>query len=216
MDEKGKGAANLEHIEQLGPYTYRWDEGCFPLGRDSLELGEFCTLKPGKAVLDLGCGAGLLLLLCARREPALSLAGVELDPHAAALARENLAQNRLAGEILTCDLRAMSPRRVDLVISNPPWYPEGSGAEGGPGRMGNCTLPQLCRAASGALEPKGRFAVVYRSEGLTDLLCALRGAGLEPKRLKLCSHFPDKPPYAVLVEAVKGGKPGLTFFFKRK
>lgn len=199
----------LEHTEQLGPYTYRWDEGCFPLGRDSLELGEFCTLKPGQAVLDLGCGAGLLLLLCARREPALSLAGVELDPHAAALARENLVQNRLAGEILTCDLRAMSPRRVDLVISNPPWYPEGTGAEGGPGRMAGCTLPELCQAAAGVLGHKGRFALVYRAEGLTDLLLELRQAGLEPKRLKLCSHAPDKPPYAVLVEAVKGGRPGL-------
>ena len=150
-----------------------------------------------------------MLLLCARREPALSLAGVELDPHAAALARENLAQNHLAGEILTCDLRAMSPRRVDLVISNPPWYPEGSGAEGGPGQMGGCTLRELCAAAAKALDRKGRFALVYRAEGLTDLLTELRQAGLEPKRLKLCSHAPDKPPYAVLVEAVKGGRPGL-------
>ena len=132
-----------------------------------------------------------------------------MDPHAAALARENLAQSHLAGEILTCDLRAMSPRRVDLVISNPPWYPEGSGAEGGPGQMGGCTLRELCAAAAKALDRKGRFALVYRAEGLTDLLTELRQAGLEPKRLKLCSHAPDKPPYAVLVEAVKGGRPGL-------
>ena len=199
----------MEHTEQLGEYTYRWDENCFPLGRDSLELGEFCTLKPRDRVLDLGCGAGLLLLLCARRAEGLILTGVEADPRAAALARENLAQNRLAGEILPCDLRAMSPRRVDLAISNPPWYPANSGAEGGPGRMEGCTLPELCRAAAKALDHKGRFALVYRAEGLTDLLCALRNTGLEPKRMKLCTHAPDKPPYAVLVEAVKGGKPGL-------
>lgn len=211
--QKGKGAVRLEHTEQLGSYTYRWDEGCFPLGRDSLELGEFCTLKPGCRVLDLGCGAGLLLLLCARRELSLTLTGMELDPHAASLARANLAENGLAGEILTCDLREMGPTlRADLVVSNPPWYPAGTGAEGGPGRMGGCTLPQLCRAAAGALDRKGRFALVYRPEGLTDLLLSLREAGLEPKVLKLCAHSPDKPPYAVLVEAVKGGKPGLTFF----
>lgn len=200
-------------MEQLGPYIYRWDEGCFPLGADSLALGEFCTLKPGGRVVDLGCGAGLLLLLCARREPSLPLTGVEIDPHAADLARENLRENGLRGEILTCDLRDMGPiEPADLMISNPPWYPAGTGKEGGPGRMGGCTLPELCAAASAVLKPKGRFALVYRPEGLTDLLCALRGAGLEPKRLKLCAHAPDKPPYAVLVEAVKGGRPGLTFF----
>ena len=46
----------MEKTEQLGEYIYRWDEGCFPFGRDSLELGEFCTLKPGQSVADLGCG----------------------------------------------------------------------------------------------------------------------------------------------------------------
>ncbi|MDE6108525.1 MAG: methyltransferase [Oscillospiraceae bacterium] len=200
----------MEHTEQLGEYTYRWDENCFPLGRDSLELGEFCTLKPGQTAADLGCGAGLLLLLCARREPSLTLTGVEVDPHAAELARRNLQENGLRGEIFTGDLREIGPANpADLVISNPPWYPDGSGKEGGPGRMGGCTLPELCHAAAGALKPKGRFALVYRPEGLVDLLLALREAGLEPKRLKLCAHAPDKSPYAVLVEAVKGGKPGL-------
>lgn len=196
--------------EQLGPFTYRWDGGCFPLGADSLALGEFCTLKPGYTVLDLGCGAGLLLLLCARRQEGLSLTGVELSPHAAALARENLAENGLEGQILTCDLRDLDPaRKADLVLSNPPWYPQGAGKEGGPGRVEGCTLPELCAAAAAALNPKGRFALVHRPERLTDLLCALRGAGLEPKRLRLCRHSPDKSPYAVLIEAVKGGHPGL-------
>ena len=34
-------------IEQLGPFSYRWEEGCFPLGQDSLLLGSFATVKPG-------------------------------------------------------------------------------------------------------------------------------------------------------------------------
>ena len=197
------------YTEQLGPYIYRWDETCFPLGRDSLELGEFCTLKQGDRVLDLGCGAGLLLLLCARRQPGLTLAGVEVDPHAADLARENLAGNGLEGTILTADLRGVDLPQADLVVSNPPWYPANAGKEGGPGRMEGCALPELCRAAAGVLGHRGRFALVYRSEGLVDLLCALREAGLEPKRLQFCRHAPDKPPYAVLVEAVKGGRPGV-------
>lgn len=197
--------------EQIGPYTYRWDEGCFPLGCDSLALGEFCTIKPGDRVLDLGCGAGLLLLLCARRRPETELFGVEIDPAAARLARENLAENGLSGEISTGDLRTVPlPEKVDLAVSNPPWYLPGSGAVGGPGRVEDCTLPQLCAAAAGTLRPKGRFALVHIPDRLTDLLLGLRGAGLEPKRLQFCRGRADKPPYAVLVEAVKGGRPGLS------
>ena len=200
----------MEHTERLGPYTYRWTEDCFPLGADSLALGEFCTLKPGGRVLDLGCGAGLLLLLCARRQEGLSLFGVELDPAAAALARENLKGNGLTGEIVAGDLaKAPLTGDMDLVVSNPPWYPEGSGRKGGPGRMESCTLPDLCRAAAEALKPKGRFALVHVPDRLADLLTQLRKAGLEPKRLQFCRGRADKPPYAVLIEAVKGARPGL-------
>ena len=42
-----------ERMEQLGPYRYDRDPACFPLGRDSLELGEFATVKPGWRVCDL-------------------------------------------------------------------------------------------------------------------------------------------------------------------
>ena len=197
--------------ERLGPYTYRWSEHCFPLGADSLALGEFCTLKPGDRVLDLGCGAGLLLLLCARRQTGLTLTGVELEEEAAALAEQNLKDNILPGTILRGDLGELSlPGGQDLVISNPPWYRNGAGREGGPGRLESCTLDRLCAAAARALAPKGRLALVHRPERLTDLLCAMRAAGVEPKRLRLCAHHPDKPPFAVLVEGVKGGRPGLT------
>lgn len=196
--------------ERLGQYTYRWEETCFPLGADSLALGEFCTLKRNGRVLDLGCGAGLLLLLCKRREPTAALWGVELEPAAARLARENLADNGLSGEILTGDLRDLELPRADLVVSNPPWYATGSGTAGLPGRMeGECTLPQLCAAAGRALGYRGRFALVYDPKRLAELMDALRKAGLEPKRLQFCRHSPEKGPYAVLLEAVKGGRPGL-------
>ena len=53
--------------ENLGRYQLRQMPGVFPLGRDSLLLGEFTTVRQGWRVCDLGCGSGVLLLLLAQR-----------------------------------------------------------------------------------------------------------------------------------------------------
>lgn len=197
--------------EFIKPYRYRWTEDCFPLSADSFLLGAFCTLHERDHILDLGCGAGLLLLLCARRCANLHLSGVERDPTAAGLAKQNLAENGLAGIILEADIRTLAlQKNQDLVLSNPPWYAADTGASGKPGRMETGTLQEWCKAASDALRWKGRFALVHRPDRLVDLFAALRKAGLEPKRLQFCQHSVEKPPFAALVEAVKGGKPALT------
>lgn len=200
------------NTEQLGPYTLSWPDGVFPLGGDSLALGAFATVKPRWRVCDLGTGSGALLLLLARRTEGLSLTGVELDLLSAQTARDNLLKNGLAGEIVKGDLRKgnLPAGGFDLVISNPPYFPVGAGTSGGSARSEeSCTLDELCAAAARLVKNGGRFALCHRPERLTDVLCALRAHGLEPKRLKLISHSPGHPPSVILVEGVRQGKPGL-------
>lgn len=198
----------MQHTEQLGPYCYTWDEGCFPLTGDSVALAAFCTLKKNWHVCDLGCGAGAILALLLGREPALHASGVELDPHAAELARENLGVEIITGD-LTQRANLPSAGSCDLVVSNPPYFAAGSGGDGGRERMErSCTVEALCASAAYLLKNGGRFALVNRPERLCDLFCALRGAGLEPKRMKLLD-IPGKAPSAVLLEAVRQGRPGL-------
>ena len=199
--------------EQLGPYSLSWPDGVFPLGGDALALGEFATVKPRWRICDLGTGSGVLLLLLARRAENLSLTGIDIDPLSARIARENLESNGLPGEILTGDLRwePLPAGGFDLVVSNPPYFPVGSGKSGGPARSEEfCSLAELCAAASRLVKNGGRFALCHRPERLTDVLCALRGHGLEPKRLELAAHGPGHPPSLLLVEAVKGAGPGLS------
>lgn len=198
--------------EQLGPYALSWPPGVFPLGGDALALGAFATVKPRWRVCDLGTGSGALLLLLARRAEGLALTGVELDPLSAQAARDNLAANGLAGEIVQGDLRAplLPAGQFDLVVSNPPYFPVGSGTSGGPARSEECcTLEELCAAAARLAKNGGRFALCHRPERLTDVLCALRGHHLEPKRVKLAAHSPAHPPALLLVEGVKQGRPGV-------
>ncbi len=203
----------MDRVEQLGPYTLRQRAGVFPLGRDSLLLGEFATVRPGRRVCDLGCGGGAPCLLLLGREPTLALTAVDVDAAAADLCRENLAANGLAGTVLAGDFgdpELLPAGAFDLAVSNPPYFAAGSGGDGGAARMeGGCTLDGLCAAAARLVRNGGRFALVHRPERLTDLLCALRLHGLEPKRLRLCHDGPSRPPFAVLVEAVRQGRPGL-------
>lgn len=200
------------NAEQLGPFTLVLTRGCFPLGEDSLALGDFATLRPGWRACDLGCGGGTLLLLLARRERSLSLTGVELDPDAARAARENLARNGLKGEIITGDLQKLPlPNEgFDLAVSNPPWFSLNSGATAGAARSEeSLTLDGLCAAVNRLLKTGGRFALVYPPARLCELLCTLRAHSLEPKRLQFLAHDPGVSPSAALVEGVKNGKPGL-------
>ena len=198
--------------EQLGPYSLSWPVGVFPLGGDALALGRFATVRPGWKVCDLGTGSGVLLLLLAERAEALSLHGIELSELAAQTARDNLLQNGLKGAVLTGDLRQdpLPAGQFDLVISNPPYFPVGSGASGGPERSEEfCTLDELCASAARLTKNGGRFALCHRPERLADVICTLRSHGLEPKRMKLISHSPAHAPSLLLMEAMKQGRPGL-------
>lgn len=213
----------MERWELLKPGGLRvaWDDGLFPMGTDSFLLSAFPRLRPGLRVLDLGSGAGLLSLLLLQRQRELTVTGLELLPEAVALAKRGAAENGLEDRLtfLQGDLRdreALPAGQFDLAVCNPPYYPVTSGAltEKSARQTAraevNCTLADVCAAARRALRWGGRFCLVHKPERLTDLLCALRENGLEPKRLRLVCITAGAAPSLVLLEGNRGGKPGLS------
>lgn len=192
------------------------------LGTDSVLLADFVKTAGVKRGVDLGCASGALLLMLLWRSPRLAMAGLELVPEAAELARENLALNGLEtrGEIVTGDIRdhraLFRAGSFDLLVCNPPYFPAGSGAlSPDPDRAAarselTCTLAELCAASAYLLRTGGRACFVYRPERLSELFTALTAAGLEPKRLRLVCRSAAVGPSLVLVEARRGGRPGLS------
>ena len=210
--------------DQLWPGGFRFlfDDGLFQPGTDSFLLGSFPRLRKGLRVCDLGAGTGLLGLLLLAREPELQVTNVELQAAAVALARQNAGMNGLSDRVrnLHADLRepAQMPDAgsFDLVVSNPPYFDAARGAVARAESRGlaradaACTLPQLCAAAGRLLRYGGSFCLVFRTERMAELFAALQECGMEPKRLRLVQNTARSAPKLLLLEARKGGKPGLS------
>ncbi len=210
-------------MEELICRKYRMQSAAsqFALSTDSMVLADFAALKPGQRVCDLGCGCGALGLLLLAREESLDITGIELQPQAAQLARENAARNGLSQFHVLCgdlrEYRALLPANgFDVVISNPPYYPAGQGARCKSEALAIarselfCPLPELLACAAWCLRFGGRFFLVHKPERLTDLLAGLRACRLEPKRLQFVRHHPAADVSLVLIEARAGAKAGLS------
>ena len=209
-------------------FTKLWDGGPvfrqsehFLLGTDSVLLADFVNVGQRKRGIDLGCGSGILPLLLLTKYPALSMTGLEINPDALDCAADNMRANGLEERFrpVCGDIRRsrelFKSGEFDLVVSNPPYFAEGSGGiSPDPARAAargeaSCTLSELCRAAAYLCRTGGAFCLVHRAERLTDVMITLRENGLEPKRLRLIAHDTAKPPSLVLVEARRGGSAGL-------
>jgi len=72
-------------------------------------------VRGGEDVLDYGCGSGILAI-AAMKLGAARAAGVDIDPKAVEVSRENAARNRVQGEFFTPE--AAPARQFDIVLAN--------------------------------------------------------------------------------------------------
>ena len=193
----------------------------FRLGTDSILLADFAKPQRGKRIADLGAGGGALgVLLCASDEKC-DITGIEIQEKACKIARRNIELNALHERfrVLQGDLREIKnllpANSFDAVISNPPYFPVGSGAQSSDPAFAIarteccCTLDDLCSAAAWLLRYGGSFYTVYRPERLAEQIHLLKTHRLEPKRLRMVRHHANSPVSLVLLESRLGGKSGL-------
>ena len=83
------------------------------------------VLRAGDRVLDVGVGSGCVGVTLAR-EAAVRVFGVDISPEALAIARRNAAG--LGGFVLGDLCSAFGDESFDVVVSNPPYVPEGDRA----------------------------------------------------------------------------------------
>jgi len=186
---------------------------------DALFLAEFVTVKPGEFLVDLGTGCGVIPLILLLTTPLKQALGIEIQPSLACQASRNACLNGLSRKmkILQADIRhpPLSPKTADIVICNPPYRKANSGRINHNASRAVArheilvSLGDLLTTARYLMRTKGRFAIVFPAERLTDLMSQSRRFNLEPKRVQVV--YPDihSNSKLVLVETVLEGNPGL-------
>jgi tRNA1(Val) A37 N6-methylase TrmN6 len=180
----------------------------FRSGLDAVMLAAAVPAGRDDEALELGAGAGTAsLCLAARAE--CRIAGVEIDPDLAELARENARANRVHAEFVSADVFDLPQelkRDFDHVFCNPPFHEGEPSADAArdralrdaESRLGDWIAAGLKRTVS-----NGTFTLILRADRLGEALAHLpeRGVAIFPLWPRQ-----DQPAKRVILQARKGSR----------
>ncbi|MGZ3377552.1 MAG: tRNA1(Val) (adenine(37)-N6)-methyltransferase [Phenylobacterium sp.] len=185
-------------------------------GLDAALLAAACDARPGQRVIEAGCGAGGALLAAAIRRPGVQFVGVERDPTALALARENIALNGLEDRVEAVPgdvgrrFSGLGLPAFDAALANPPFFDDpdalrGPAAERRGAWMADDGLEAWIGFLSKAVREGGSITLIHRADRLADIL-ALLAPKAGSVQVRPVLPFADQPAKRVLVRAIKTGK----------
>ena len=188
-------------------------------GLDAALLAAACDARAGQRVIEAGCGAGGALLAAAARCPDTGFTGVERDPVALGLARENIALNGFEGRVDAIEgdvgkrFSALALEPFDAALANPPFFDDATRLRGpSPERraawIADDGLEAWIAFLSKAVREGGSITVIHRADRLGGLLSMLADkAG--SVQVRPIHPFADEPAKRILVRAIKTGKAPL-------
>lgn len=184
-------------------------------GHDAILLAAAVPARTGERVAEFGSGVGAASLALLARVPGIDVTLFEIDHALCALAQENIARNgfsdcaRAVVQDVTAPLQA-GP--FDHVLMNPPFNDSRFQTSPESGRrLAHVASPDLLTrwigSARAALRDRGRLTLIWRAEGLADVLRELETAGFGAVSILPVLPAPGRPPIRVIAAGVKGGTP---------
>lgn len=189
-------------------------------GHDAMLLAAATPARAGGRVVEFGAGVGAAGLALARRVEGIGLVLVEIDETLAWLARDNAAANAIAADVVVLDVEAsaeafaaagLAPDCADVVLMNPP-FNDGARHRASPDAArasahvaGEDTLQGWVHAARRILKSGGVLTLIWRADGVADVLAAL-GRGFGSLAILPVHGEAAAPAIRILVRAVKGGR----------
>jgi tRNA1(Val) A37 N6-methylase TrmN6 len=192
-------------------------------GHDAMLLAAATPARSGDRVVDFGAGVGAAGLAVAKRVAGIELVLLEIDQGLADLARGNAAANAVPADVIVLDVTSaadgfaaagLSPDSVDVVLMNPP-FNDPARHRVSPDKAREiahvataATLERWILAARRILKSGGALTLIWRADGLVEVLSAL-GRGFGSLELLPVHAEATAPAIRVLIRAIKGGKAPL-------
>jgi tRNA1(Val) A37 N6-methylase TrmN6 len=191
------------------------------VGHEAILLAAATGGRAGERAADLGAGIGGAGLALAVRVTGLDVTLIEIDPALCALASGNALLNGLesraravcadVADLAGLVAAGLAQGGFDRVLMNPPFNDaRRQNVSPDPNRrLAHVATPGLLpgwvAAAGWLLKPEGVLTLIWRADGLTEVLEALGG---EFGSVGVLPVYPREgaPPVRVLVRAVKGGQ----------
>ena len=219
----------------IDDYIVFQDTDDYAFSQDSVFLANMAKLSPSDAVLDLGCGSGILSTLALVKKHVKKAVGIELQPRVADMARDSAIQNGLQDkfEVICADVKdirsILKAESFDKVLCNPPYFTNsGNSGQKSVSDEGNdalnvnakteksvsrtestATLDDFVKGASYALRFGGDAWFVIKADRMASLIYSLKSYNLEPKEATLIYPKRTSDVDVVIIKARKGAKEGL-------
>ncbi|MCP3922377.1 MAG: methyltransferase [Desulfobacterales bacterium] len=188
---------------------------------DPIILAGIIHVPEDAKVADFGTGCGIIPIVLCKRFHKINVVGVEIQKDLAHIATQNIKDNgfRDRVKIENIDINEISQRGVyDFIVSNPPYIRQGSG------RLNpveevliarheiKITITNFLSVASKALKNKGRIAIIFPANRLSELINEFKNSNIAPKNLTIIYSKPGKNAELVLLEGVKNGGDELKIY----
>jgi tRNA1(Val) A37 N6-methylase TrmN6 len=208
-----------------GRLRLRQPTGGHRFGHDAILLAASCPARSGEQVVDFGAGVGAAGLALATRVDGTLVTLVEIDPQLASLAAQNAERNQLAERVSAVVLDVAAPARafaaaglrpesIARVLMNPP-FNDPARQRASPDRSrrlahaaATATLAAWIKAAARLLRPRGTLSLIWRADGLRDVLEAL-ASGFGAVTVLPLHPKAGEPAIRILVRATKASRAPL-------
>lgn len=102
------------------------DKSSMKVGTDAVLLAALVEMSECNSILDIGCGSGVISLMCAQKSKA-EISAIDIDQNSVEQAHENFESSKWKSRFTAteCSLQEyakLSEHKFDLLISNPPFF----------------------------------------------------------------------------------------------